>query len=63
MGLFAADCLASMSVQLQTLEQELGPDTAELGFRVGLHSGPVTAGVLRGGKNNEPRLERVSHVK
>lgn len=24
------------------------PDTAELGMRIGLHSGPVTAGVLRG---------------
>ena len=26
------------------------PDTAELGMRIGLHSGPVTAGVLRGEK-------------
>ena len=26
----------------------LGPDTAELSMRFGLHSGPVTAGVLRG---------------
>ena len=26
----------------------LGPDTAELDLRVGIHSGPVTAGVLRG---------------
>jgi class 3 adenylate cyclase len=26
----------------------LGADTKELGFRVGIHSGPVTAGVLRG---------------
>jgi hypothetical protein len=25
-----------------------GPDTAGLSFRVGLHSGPVTGGVLRG---------------
>lgn len=30
------------------LEQLLGPDTAELKLRAGLHSGPVTAGVLRG---------------
>jgi hypothetical protein len=37
-----------MAVQVQTLEVELGPDTAELGIRIGLHSGPVTAGVLRG---------------
>jgi hypothetical protein len=25
----------------------LGPGTEELGIRIGLHSGPVTAGVLR----------------
>ena len=30
------------------MEVALGPDTGELGLRVGLHSGPVTAGVLRG---------------
>ena len=27
------------------------PDTGELGLRAGLHSGPVTAGVLRGEKS------------
>lgn len=48
MSLFAADCLVKMAVQVQALEVELGPDTAELGVRIGLHSGPVTAGVLRG---------------
>jgi hypothetical protein len=30
------------------LEVVLGPDTADLSMRFGLHSGPVTAGVLRG---------------
>ena len=25
-----------------------GPDTSDLGLRVGLHSGPITGGVLRG---------------
>jgi hypothetical protein len=29
----------------------LGPDTGDLAIRVGLHSGPVTAGVLRGEKS------------
>ena len=27
------------------------PDTGELGLRAGMHSGPVTAGVLRGEKS------------
>jgi hypothetical protein len=33
---------------VRNLEVTLGPDTAELGMRFGLHSGAVTAGVLRG---------------
>ena len=33
---------------LPDLEVNLGPGTADLGFRFGLHSGPVTAGVIRG---------------
>ena len=37
-----------MSELTQELEVILGPDTNDLGFRIGLHSGPVTAGVLRG---------------
>lgn len=30
------------------LEVTLGPDTGDLAMRMGIHSGPVTAGVLRG---------------
>ena len=30
------------------LERALGPDTGDLRLRIGMHSGPVTAGVLRG---------------
>jgi class 3 adenylate cyclase len=30
------------------LEVTLGPDTGDLSLRAGLHSGQVTAGVLRG---------------
>ena len=30
------------------MEVELGPDTADLGIRIGIHSGPTVAGVLRG---------------
>ncbi|GKZ00827.1 hypothetical protein MPSEU_001034400 [Mayamaea pseudoterrestris] len=48
MARFARDCLYKMHVVVRQLEVSLGPDTAELGLRLGLHSGPVTAGVLRG---------------
>ena len=37
-----------MHILVRQLEITLGPDTADLGLRFGLHSGPVTAGVLRG---------------
>lgn len=37
-----------MNQLTRKLEISLGPDTAELAIRAGLHSGPVTAGVLRG---------------
>jgi Adenylate and Guanylate cyclase catalytic domain len=32
----------------RSLEVSLGPDTGDLSMRMGIHSGPVTAGVLRG---------------
>lgn len=48
MARFARDCLYRMDKALKKLEVMLGPETTELGMRVGLHSGPVTAGVLRG---------------
>lgn len=47
---FADSCMTKMSVLLVDLCETLGEDTSELQFRVGLHSGPVTAGVLRGQK-------------
>ena len=37
-----------MQVLTKELEVKLGPDTGDLSMRFGLHSGPVTAGVLRG---------------
>lgn len=37
-----------MNEVTKELEATLGPDTNELSMRFGLHSGPVTAGVLRG---------------
>ena len=33
---------------MRELEYSLGPDTGDLSMRFGVHSGPVTAGVLRG---------------
>lgn len=47
---FARDCLHKALELSTSLQAAFGPDTANLGFRVGLHSGPVTAGVLRGQK-------------
>jgi class 3 adenylate cyclase len=51
MAKFANVCLKKMMNVIQQLEVELGPDTAELNLRIGLHSGPVVAGVLRGDKS------------
>ncbi|KAL3929007.1 MAG: hypothetical protein SGBAC_012399 [Bacillariaceae sp.] len=45
---FARDCLKKMKEIVVKLEVTLGPGTAELDLRVGIHSGQVTAGVLRG---------------
>jgi class 3 adenylate cyclase len=48
MAKFACNCLKQTYLLARNLEVSLGPDTADLTLRVGLHSGPVTAGVLRG---------------
>ena len=48
MSLFARDCMKKMKELVRELEVTLGPDTADLANRFGLHSGPCTAGVLRG---------------
>jgi class 3 adenylate cyclase len=51
MARFAYKCLVKMSALVRNLEFTLGPGTADLTMRFGLHSGPVTAGVLRGEKS------------
>jgi class 3 adenylate cyclase len=51
MARFARECMWRLQQVLGKLEITLGPDTAELRLRVGIHSGPVTAGVLRGARS------------
>ena len=48
---FACDCMQKMREILPILADDLGEGTAELNMRFGLHSGAVTAGVLRGAKS------------
>lgn len=42
---FSHDCLNKMRQLARSLELELGPGTADLTMRFGLHSGPVTVSV------------------
>jgi class 3 adenylate cyclase len=51
MARFARLCMEQMRRIVRALERSLGPDTAELAMRAGMHSGPVTAGVLRGDRS------------
>jgi class 3 adenylate cyclase len=51
MALFAWECQRKMSKITKKLEASLGPGTSDLALRTGLHSGHVTAGVLRGDKS------------
>jgi class 3 adenylate cyclase len=51
MARFAYQCVTKMKTITEDLEPMLGPGTAKLGVRIGFHSGPVTAGVLRGQKS------------
>ena len=47
---FAHYCIVQMDRICSQLENSLGDGTKDLRLRVGLHSGPTTAGVLRGEK-------------
>lgn len=48
---YARACLRMFRSSVKRLEVSLGPDTGDLDLRVGLHSGAVTAGVLRGDRS------------
>jgi class 3 adenylate cyclase len=49
--MFAYECIVHMQCMLRDLQATLGPSTSELSIRIGIHSGPVIAGVLRGEKS------------
>lgn len=40
---FSRDMLHTMKDLVRELELDLGPDTGELGMRIGIHSGPVVS--------------------
>lgn len=49
MAKFAAACQVKMGQLIANrLTDMLGPDTADLMLRVGIDSGPITGGILRG---------------
>jgi class 3 adenylate cyclase len=48
---FSEDILRAMKLVVNELSTSFGPDTLDLELRVGLNSGPTTAGVIRGEKS------------
>ena len=48
MARFAREIMIKMDTVTKVLELTLGPGTGDLKLRIGIHSGPVTGGVLRG---------------
>ena len=62
MARFAKDCLQKMKAVTVELEGTLGEGTADLQIRIGLNSGPTTAGVLRGDKSRFQLFGDVSNL-
>jgi len=50
MAKFAHDCMIKLDQIVERLATTLGEGTDDLSLRTGMHSGEVTAGVLRGEK-------------
>ena len=57
MARFSSECRVKMNALTSHLKEVLGADTADLAMRIGLHSGPVTGGVLRGDKGTKVQLK------
>ena len=51
MAKYANECILQMNETTRNLVERLGEDTANLSLRIGINSGSVTAGVLRGEKS------------
>ena len=54
MARFGSECMAVMNILTRKLDVLYGPETGELSLRVGIHSGPVTGGFLKG---KRPRFQ------
>jgi len=48
MARFARDIMSRTHILVKKMEVSLGPDTTDLNLKIGIHAGPITAGVLRG---------------
>eukprot|EP00934_Nitzschia_sp_Nitz4_P005500 Nitzschia sp. Nitz4//scaffold381_size12975//22//4397//NITZ4_008988-RA/size12975-processed-gene-0.7-mRNA-1//-1//CDS//3329549898//5490//frame0 len=52
MARFASDCMKRMTYLTKKMETRFGPDTADLGLRVGIDSGAITGGYTFGKKES-----------
>ena len=60
---FASACQLKLQQLLASkLAEQLGEDTKDLALRVGIHSGPITGGILRGDRGRFQLFGDVSVV-